>query len=343
MTSDPFNIVPATHRDTARSALAAAFGSAPIGAIAPLMGGVSGALVFRVTSAGRQYVLRMEGAASPLRNPHQYASMQIAAEAGIAPRLHFVDDVSRVVVMDFIAEQPLLTFPGGQRALAHALGEMLRRLQATPTFEHFVEYPDIVTRLWAHVCRTGLFAPGVLDAHTQRLTDIRAAYVWNPADAVSAHNDVLPRNLLFDGEQLWLVDWESAYCSDPLIDVGIALDNFAPSPELEDVLLQAWLGRAPDRAMRDRLALTRALTRLYYAGVQFSAVAAGPRPAPDTDVAAPTLAEFRRALRDGRLSPDAAETRQVLGKMYLAAFFTGGKPPGLPPPISAFRIKHDLE
>lgn len=160
MTSDPFNIVPATHRDTARSALAAAFGSAPIGAIAPLMGGVSGALVFRVTSAGRQYVLRMEGAASPLRNPHQYASMQIAAEAGIAPRLHFVDDVSRVVVMDFIAEQPLLTFPGGQRALAQALGEMLRRLQATPTFEHFVEYPDIVTRLWAHVCRTGLFAQG---------------------------------------------------------------------------------------------------------------------------------------------------------------------------------------
>ena len=336
--TDPFLIIPTAHRDTAHVALAAAFGPEPIGAITPLMGGVSGAWVFRVESAGRHYVLRMEGTASPLRNPHQYASMRVAATAGIAPRLHYVDDIARVAVMDFIAEQPLATFPGDPRALAQALGDMLRRLQATPTFGRFVDYPDIVARLWAHVCRTGLFAPGVLDAHTQRLADIRAAYDWNPDDAVSAHNDVLPRNLLFNGERLWLVDWESAYGSDPLIDVGTALDNFAPSPELEEVLLQAWLGHAPGQALRERLALVRAMSRLYYAGVQFSAVAAGPRPAPETDLSAPTLAEFRQALRDGRLAPDAPETRHILGKMYLAAFFTGEKPPGLPPPISAFRV-----
>jgi aminoglycoside phosphotransferase (APT) family kinase protein len=341
--ADPFTTIPTVHRDTARSALAAAFSSAPIDAITPLMGGVSGAMVFRVASGDRHYVLRMEGTASPLRNPHQYASMRIASEAGIAPRLHYVDEDARVAIMDFIAEQPLDAFPGGPPALARALGEMLQRLQGTPRFGYFVNYPDIVARLWAHVGRTGLFAPGVLDAHTQRLADIREAYIWNPDHSVSSHNDVLPRNLLFDGKRLWLVDWESAYCSDPLIDVGIALDNFAPTPELEDVLLQAWLGRAPDLAMRDRLAQTRAMTRLYYAGVQFSAVALAPKSAPDTDLAAPTLAEFRQALRDGRLLPDAAETRHILGKMYLAAFFTGEKPPGLPPPISAFRVKHHPE
>jgi hypothetical protein len=116
------------------------------------------------------------------------------------------------------------------------------------------------------------------------------------------------------------------------------LDNFAPTDDLEDALLQAWLGHPPDQALRDRLAMMRALTRLFYAGVQFSAVAAGLRATPDTDLSAPTLPEFRQALRDGRLMPDALETRHLLGKMYLAAFFTGQKPPGLPPPISAFRL-----
>jgi len=50
----------------------------------PVTGGASGALTFRVERGGRRYLLRMEGQASPLRNPHQYLSMHIAAEAGIA-------------------------------------------------------------------------------------------------------------------------------------------------------------------------------------------------------------------------------------------------------------------
>jgi hypothetical protein len=224
----------------------------------------------------------MEGHASPLRNPHQYSAMRIAAEAGIAPRLYHVDETARVAVMDFIVEQPLNTYPGGPHALAQALGDMLRRLQGTPRFGRFVEYPEIVARLWAHVCRTNLFAPGVLDAHTQRLADLRSAYTWNSDEAVSSHNDILPRNLLFDGERLWLVDWESAYCNDPVVDMATMLDNFAPSPEFEEVLLQAWLGHPPDRGLRDRLELMRALTRLFYAGVQFSAVATASRLVPDT-------------------------------------------------------------
>ena len=340
MIRDRLDAIPLSQREPAGLALAAVLGSAPLRAIAPLSGGVSGASLFLVEAGDRRYVLRMEGAASPLRNPHQYASMRIAAEAGIAPRIHYVDENAGIAVMDFIAEQPLATYPGGPRALAQALGRMLRRLQATPAFPRFVEYPDIVARLWAHVCHTGPFAAGVLEAHTERLASIRKSYVWDPDQSVSSHNDLLPRNLLFDGERLWLIDWESAYRNDPLVDMATMLDNFAPSLEIEDVLLQAWLGHAPDQELRDRLALIRALTRLYYAGVQFSAVASGSRLAPDTNLAAPTLAEFQQALRDGRLAPDAPETRHVLGKMYLVAFFSGAKPPGLPPPISAFRVKN---
>ena len=125
-----------------------------------------------------------------------------------------------------------------------------------------------------------------------------------------------------------MIDWESAYRNDPLVDVAIVLDNLATTPELEPVLLRAWFGRAPDEAFRIRLALTRALTRLYYAGVLLSASATAPRATPDSDLAAPTPAEFQQEIIEGRIKPGTPSIKHILGKMFLASFFSGVATPG---------------
>ncbi len=328
MSISPLESLVAAQREIVRSALAAAFGSVPIGAVTPMAGGASGASPFRVEVGDRRYLVRVEGRPSPLRNPHQYVSLRIAAAAGIAPPVHYIDETARVAVTDFIEQQPLQAYPGGPHALAQALGELLGRLQATPPFPQFVEYPDIVARLFAHVRRTGLFAAGLLDAHVERLERISLAYASGAATLVSSHNDLIPSNILFDGERLWLIDWESAYRNDPLVDVATALDTLAPSPELEDIVLRAWLGHAPDEALRARLELIRALTRLYYAGVLLSASAAASWTIADTDLSAPTLPQFQQAIRDGRFKAGTPQTKHILGKMFLASFFSGVAPPG---------------
>ena len=323
-----FEAFPVAHRDSASTALSAAFGPAPIGAVTVMTGGVTTASVYRVEVGERRYVLRIEGEPSPLRNPHQYVSMRIATEAGIAPQIHYIDEAARIMVIDFVEPQPLKTYPGGPRALAQALGELFSRVQATPVFPYYVNYADIVARLFAHVRRTGLFAAGLLDAHVERLELIREAYDAGTTRLVSSHNDPTPGNILFDGERLWLIDWEAACRNDPLVDAAIVLDHFARSQELEDVLLKAWFGRAPDEGHRARLAPIRALTRLYYAGVMLSASAAASWVTDDTDLSAPTPQQFRLAIDEGRLKRGAAETRHILGKMFLASFFAGVAPPG---------------
>jgi aminoglycoside phosphotransferase (APT) family kinase protein len=329
MSEDHFGSLSAGQRETAHAALAGAFGRAPIDAIMPMTGGASTASTFRVDTGGRRYLLRMEGEPSPLRNPHQYVSMRIAAEAEIAPQIRYLDEAARIVVIDFIAQRPLHTYPGGPEALAQALGALLARVQATPMFPHFVDYPDIVARLFAHVRRTGLFAAGVLDSHVVRLERLREAYNAGLTSLVSAHNDSIPSNILFDGERLWMIDWESAYRNDPLVDVAIVLDSLVRSGELEDVLLRAWLGRTPDDALRARLEEVRALTRLYYAGVVLSASAAASWIADDTDLSAPTIAEFQQAIHAGRLKPGTPQTKHIMGKMFLASFLSGGETPWL--------------
>ena len=122
--------------------------------------------------------------------------------------------------------------------------------------------------------------------------------------------------------------WQ-AYRNDPLVDVAIALDNFAPTPDLEQVLLQTWLGQKARGSISDRLAKVRALTRVYYAGVFFSASAAASGALADHDISAPTVATFRRAILNGEITPGSPEAKHILGKMYLSSFMTGEIPPGL--------------
>lgn len=324
MSGSRFERVPEAHRETARSALTAAFGTAPELGLQPVVGGASGALTYRVTVDGRAYLLRMEThTGSPLRNPHQYACMKIAADHGIAPAVRHLDADAGVVIMDFLDQQPLSAYPGGPAALARALGTLVARLQETPSFPALHTFPDVVQRMLSFLRTSGMFAEGLLDLHAEGLGRIREAYAWDPDGLVSSHNDPNPRNILFDGERLWLVDWEASYRNDPLVDVAIVVENLAPTPELEAVVVETWLGRTPDDLLRARLRLMRQLTRMYYAGLLFSFSARARRPEPETDLTALTPADFGAAVARGELKPASPEAMWALGKMCLAGFSGG--------------------
>jgi aminoglycoside phosphotransferase (APT) family kinase protein len=324
-----FEPVPEPQREPARSALAAVFGPAGVTAIERVSGGASGALTYRVEAEGRSFFLRIEARLdAPFRNPHQYDCMRIAAEAGIAPPLRYADAGTGTAIMDFMPTRPLTDYPGGPPALARDLGRLVARLQQTSPFPAHFEFPKIVAWLLGHLRTSGLFADGLLDAHAAGFERIREAYVWDPAECVSSHNEPNPNNVIFDGERLWLIDWESACRNDRLTDVAILTQYLVPAPELQAALVESWLGRPPDAYLSARLTLMRQLTRLYYAGLLFSVAARGARAEPETDLSAPTPAEFGAAVAAGRHTPGSPETMCVLGKMSLAAFRAGLDDPG---------------
>src|SRR5262249_11785981 len=138
------------------------------------------------------------------------------------------------------------------------------------------------------------------------------------------HNDLNPGNILFDGQRLWFIDWETAYRNDPLVDVATLTIFIAASPELEAVLLRSWLGREPDRLARARLALMRLQVRLFFGWAPSLHAAHGlDKGMPATDLGAPTRAEFAEAVEQGRLSIGSPEAQRLIGKMALASFLSG--------------------
>lgn len=319
----PLDLVPAAQRDAARAALMAAFGDAPVADLRPVTGGASGALAYRVEIAGGPRLLRLETPRlDRFRNPVQDAAFRQAADAGIAPPLHHVG--GGAVVMDFLPNQPLTDFPGGPEGLARAAGDLIRRWQATPSLHPMIGYDEFLARMLVTI--QARFAPGLLDPHAAAFVRIREAWPWDAAGTVPSHNDPNPRNILFDGARLWLVDWETAYGSDPFVDVAILADNFAPTPDLEAALLEAWSGRAPDAMMRAKLALMRPMTRLYYAGLIFSGLPAGE---PDGDLTPLDSGAFQQAVAEGRLVVGAPDMMRELGKICLAGFLAGASGPAL--------------
>jgi aminoglycoside phosphotransferase (APT) family kinase protein len=325
MTTDPFHAIPAARRDAVDAAMAAAFGARGVGEVRLLTGGVSGAGIYRVEVGGRPYVLRLEPERIALEHrTRHFDCMSAAARAGVAPAVHHADAVAGVAVMDFVEARPLAEHPGGAAGLARELGGLIARVQETPAFPSLGDGGDLIAGLLDGLARSGLFGPGILDRHGEGLARIRAACPWDPSGFVSSHNDPNPRNMLFDGRRVWLVDWELACRNDPLFDLAILTTELAATPELEAILLTAAFGRAPDAALSARVAVTRLLTRLFYGCIVLESLG----PATEASLEALTPAEFKAAIADGRLGSGSAATAQAFGKMSLRAFVDGVSAPG---------------
>jgi thiamine kinase-like enzyme len=74
---------------------------------------------------------------------------------------------------------------------------------------------------------------------------------------VLCHNDLLAGNLLVDGDDLRIVDWEYAGMGDRWFDLGnLAVNNGLGGRE-EERLLAAYFGEPPDDRRRATLALMR--------------------------------------------------------------------------------------
>ena len=312
-------LVPEALHDAVYAAFASTYGNAPVECLGAISGGASGAVVLRVRSGPHTHLLRVEVRRLPMRNPHQYACMTIAADAQVAPALHYVDAEAGIALMDYIEQVPLAQFPAGEAGVARALGALAARLQEAPAFPTLGDWRATVGRLVGHI--ETLCAPGLLDAHRAGFERLCATTPWDAATHVASHNDPNPRNLLFDGERLWLIDWEASYRNDPMVDVAIMADNLAATPELEAELLRAWLGRAAEAGERHRLRQVQAMTRLYYAALLIAL--SGAQSGTITDLNAPSRAEFEAAVARGEHAATSPDTMLALGRMQLAGFLDG--------------------
>lgn len=307
-------------------ALTAAFGPSVVTSMSPVTGGMSGAALFRVGVDGDDYLLRLEPPGDAFRDPFRgHACMRIAAEASLAPRLRYTSADDGVAIMDFIGERPLGAARGGDRgALLFELGRLVGALHATPPFPTLMDYLDGLEALIGSLHRHGLLPPDDITPTLEAYGALATAYRRLAPDLVSSHNDINPRNVLYDGQRLWLVDWESAFLADRYVDLAAVIGFFARDAVEEHALLHAYFGAPATEAQQARLYLARQISHVFY-GVMLLSAAAAERPAAGEPEGAggPSLAEIHRALAANAFDLDSRAGRVAYGRARLRAVREG--------------------
>ncbi len=319
----PESPFPESRRPAIDRALIAAFGATVLDSVAPLSGGLSAALVYRIRMGGIAYLLRLDGPSDHFRDPERwYACMQVAADAFLAPRVRYACAADGVAIMDFIPEQSIsFDYAGTRSDMVVELAQAVRALHQTEPFPVLVDYLDALDGLIGQLRASGLVAADTLAEPLARHAELAAVYRRLPADLVSSHNDLNPRNILYDGTRLWLVDWESAFLADRWVDLATVANFFTTDPAEEEVLLRTYFGEAPDAARRARMFLARQINHVFY-GVLFLIGVAAERPGarlPGSSLEAPPLREIHRALGEGAFALETWENRATYGQARLMA------------------------
>ena len=293
------DLIPPSKQDAVRRALAEGLGRTDVDSVEPLSGGLSGAGVWRLRVGGRSCILRIEGPPNGLNDPHrQYLCMAAAAEAGVAPPVLFADPASGVALIQDVPVQPM----PGRAVVLGELSVLLRRLHATPLFPPLVDFPEGVDQLVGQLECLDLVDPAALASFRERWSELRRTCRWGEDGLVSCHNDLNPRNILWDGQRLWLIDWEAAFRNDPYVDLGIAANYFTAGPADQDALIEGYFGAPADDDQRARLFLMQQVCRVYYGAVLMASAAGGWAPSPEARrLEGPSLAEIGGAIAQGRV------------------------------------------
>lgn len=314
-------LVPEARRPAVERGLMAAFGTTELDSLRPLSGGLSGAGIYAIRVGGIGYLLRLEGPSDGFRDPVRgYACMTVAARACIAPAVRYACAEDGVAIMDLIPERSLaIDYAGTREDLITELGLTLRALHATPAFPPLVDYLDGMEALIGQFRQSGLFAPEAVAGPLARYAEAAAVYRRLEPMAVSSHNDLNPRNLIYDGARVWFVDWESAFLADRYVDLAALANVFAHDADQEDLLLRVYFGQAPDPARRARLFLARQINHVFYAMILLNGAAAERPQARETRLDGPSLAEIHEGLGADAFDLASWEGRLAYGKARLRA------------------------
>lgn len=252
--------VPEPKRPAVARALESAFPGLPLDASERMPWGVSGAAVFKIEVAGQPYLLRVEGGSNELREAaRHHRCYRIAAEADVAPALYHADDEAGIVITRFVAMDPAFwALP--EAAMVEAVIAQVKRLHAAPLFPKVSTYPQVLRETLGHVRHFNVLPEAALAVYEGLLEAALDAVPWDEDEVVSSHNDLNPSNLLYDGQRVWLIDWEMSSAIDRYLDLA-TVANFQGTESAAEAVLRAYFGE-PTPYQAARLFVVRQLHRL---------------------------------------------------------------------------------
>ena len=306
-------MIPENKQDALQKALQKAFGVNQYEAVEQLTKGLSESLVFKITVHGLPYLLRIINGTGSRDKPVDYFDcMQTAAQAGLAPYIHYLSIDYGISITDFITEQPFMIADARE-----TMADMIRNLLGLPKFSSRLDYVDAANHFFQKLRASQI----VREAETKELfllfERIVNIYPRNDvANLVPSHNDIKPDNIIFDGTRPWLIDWEAARLNDRYLDLA-AIANFVVKNDDEEAdFLRRYFGGIVDEYKHARLFLMSCIVHMFCFTLCIMSVTVG-KPIDINNIVHPGFREFHHRLWKGEINLANKEAKLQYGLVHL--------------------------
>ena len=199
--------------------------------VQPLTLGMSGAAVFSVEAEKGNFVVRFHANAQSSWESSR-DGYRLASDCGVAPKLLHVDESEKALLTTKIEGSSFgaaLMNPSTRSQAFSSFVQRLKLMQRQSLSEvSSVDPVEAGRNIWSlQKSRPGFpswasdFSKHIENAAQTLATDKRRVF---------SHGDLNPGNILWDGSQVWFVDWEQATMNHPYMDLA-TFSNFLSLPE----------------------------------------------------------------------------------------------------------------
>jgi hypothetical protein len=303
-------MIPDAKQPAVRRALHEAFGVNEFEDSRLLTGGLSTALAFKILVRKKPYLLKLLRTEVISDPANEFACMQTAAEAGIAPRIWYANVEDRLLITDFVEAR---LYPADMIAL---IVPTLRTLHSLPHFPKVVNYLETANGFIRRFQAAKILPESATEELFRRYAEVVKVYPRNDSDLVASHNDLKPQNISFDGERLWLVDWESAFLNDEYVDLAIAANFFLKDEAQEEGYLKAYFGEPAGEYRRARFYLMRQAVSMFYATLLLLEASRSGLTI-DANMVTPDFREYHQELITDKIDMLKAEAKIQYGMLHL--------------------------
>ncbi len=211
--------------------------------IRPLSGGITNRNFVASTDRG-EYVIRIPGERTSLLGidrAYEAEAARRAADLGIGPAVLGMLEMVGTLVTELVTGHHLEPTPFVERL--DDVVDLIHRFHDSGPLGGAFPIHRIVEWHARDASAYGVMAPPAYERLHQQSRRIEAAFARSPMPTVPCHNDLLPGNVLFAEDRVWLLDFEYAGMNDVFFDLGNLSVNSELTHDAEERLLTLYFGQ----------------------------------------------------------------------------------------------------
>lgn len=208
-----------------------------------LLGGLSTDEKYIVSVGNQKYVLRLYEQSTNTKIDSELYMLNLASRLGIGPTIYYTAKNKCFVLMEFL-EGGTVTFDQVRTPEACvSIAKAIKTLHSSP-IQEWIHYDclDLYKSTYNSLVKQAGKRPEFEEA-INMMCDAYAEVNNLSTEKVNAHSDLNPRNIFIINGQAKFIDWGDVNYRDPFYDLALFSVISAYTHELEELLLESYLGR----------------------------------------------------------------------------------------------------